>query len=85
MFRYKNQIWFFQTNMILILKMFLKDEMTGEMIKGVGDRVIDWIWKLYNMVFQNGVMTEDWRSVIVPQHKGKEREMNVRILEVLAY
>ena len=26
-----------------------KDEMTGEMIKGKGDRVLDWIWKVCNM------------------------------------
>ena len=24
---------------------------TGEMIKGGGDRVVDWIWRLCNMVF----------------------------------
>ena len=23
-----------------------KDEITGEMIKGGGDRVVDWIWRL---------------------------------------
>ena len=27
-----------------------------EMVKGVGDRVMDWIWKLYNMDFGSGVV-----------------------------
>ena len=31
-----------------------KDEVTGEMIKGGGDRVVDWIWRLYNMAFVSG-------------------------------
>ena len=26
-----------------------KDDITGEMIKGGGDRVVDWIWRLFNM------------------------------------
>ena len=29
-----------------------RDEVTGEMIKGVGDRVVDWIWRLCNMAFE---------------------------------
>ena len=29
-----------------------KDEITGEMIKGGGDRVMDWIWELCNTVFE---------------------------------
>ena len=44
-----------------------KDETTGEMIKGGGDRVVDWIWKLCNMAFESGFILDDWRSaVIVP-------------------
>ena len=27
------------------------DEITGEMIKGGDDRVVDWTWRLYNMTF----------------------------------
>ena len=49
------------------------DEITGEMIKGgsPSDRVVDWIWSLCNMAFENGVMPEDWRSaVIVLLYKG---------------
>ena len=50
-----------------------KDEITGEMIKGGGDRVVDWIWKLCNMAFESGVMSEDRRyAVTVPLHKGKK-------------
>ena len=32
------------------------DEITGEMIKGGGDRVLDWIWRLCNMAFQSVVV-----------------------------
>ena len=60
-----------------------KDEITEEMIKGGGDRVVDWIWRLCNMAFQSGIVPEDWRyAVIIPLYKGKE--LNVRIIEVLA-
>ena len=38
-----------------------KNDITGEMINGRYDMVVDWIWKLYNMVFENGVVPEDWR------------------------
>ena len=31
-----------------------KDEITGEMIKCGGDRVVDWIWRLCNMIFEIG-------------------------------
>ena len=42
------------------------------MIKGVGDRVVEWIWRLCNMAFESGVVPEDWRSaVIVPLYKSK--------------
>ena len=47
------------------------EEITGEMIEGGGDRVVDWIWRLCNMAFESGVMPEDWRSVIFPLYKGK--------------
>ena len=37
------------------------------------------------MAFESGVVPEDWRSaVIVPLYKVKEREINVRTIEVLA-
>ena len=53
-------------------KVPVKDEITGEMIKGGGDRLVDWIWRLCNMAFESGVESEDWRSaVIVPLYKGK--------------
>ena len=49
-----------------------KDEITGEMIKGEDDRVVDWIWRLCNIAFESGVVPEDWRSaVIVTLFKGK--------------
>ena len=49
-----------------------KDKITGEMIKSGCGRVVDWIWRIYNMGFERGVVPEDWRSaVIVPLYKGK--------------
>ena len=49
-----------------------KDGITGKMIKSGGDRVMDWIWKLCNMAFESGVVSEDCRSaLIVPQFNGK--------------
>ena len=62
-----------------------KDEITGEMIKGGGDRVVDWIWSLCSMAFESGVVPEDWISAVtVPLYKGKGENLNVRIIEVLA-
>ena len=29
-----------------------EDEVTEEMVKGEGDVVVDWIWKLCNMAFE---------------------------------
>ena len=53
-----------------------KDEITGEIIKGGGDREVDWIWRLCNMAFESGVVPEDWRSaVIVSLYKDKGGEM----------
>ena len=40
------------------------------MIKGGGDRVVGWIWRLCNSAFESGVEPEEWRSaVIVPLYK----------------
>ena len=34
-----------------------KDDTTGEIKKkGEGDRVVDWVWSLYNMAFESGVV-----------------------------
>ena len=53
-------------------KVARKDEITGEMIKGEGDRVVDWIWRLCYVAFESGIVPEDWKStVIVPACKGK--------------
>ena len=41
-------------------------------MKGGGDRVVNFIWRLCNMVFESGIVLEDWRSnVIVLLHKAK--------------
>ena len=49
-----------------------KDEVTGEIVKGGGDVVEDWISKLCDMAFESGTVPKDLRSaVIVPLHKGK--------------
>ena len=62
-----------------------KDEVTGEMINGGGGRVVDWIWMLCKMTFKSGVVTEDWRPVMISQqYKGKgEKGRNIVIIEVL--
>ena len=36
-----------------------KDEITGQMIKGGGERVVEWIWRLCNMTFESAVVPED--------------------------
>ena len=52
-----------------------KNEITREMIKGGGDRMVNWIWRLCNMVFENVVVSEDWKSaVIVSLYKGKGKK-----------
>ena len=42
-----------------------KDEVTGEMIKGVGNRMLDWICRLCNRAFESSVMPEEWRSAVI--------------------
>ena len=42
------------------------------MVKSGGDMVVDWIWSLCNIIFENGAVPEDWKSVvIVALYKGK--------------
>ena len=49
-----------------------KDEVTGEVVKGGGDVIVDWIWTLCDMAFESDVLLEDlMSSVIVPLHKDK--------------
>ena len=66
-----------------------RDEVTGEMIKGGGNRVVDWIWRLCNIVFERGVVLEDWRSVVgVPLYSGKRERTecsNYRGISLLKY
>ena len=57
---------------IKIRKAAGKDKVTREMIKWGCCRIEDWICRLCNMVFESGVVLEDWRStVIVPRYKSK--------------
>ena len=35
-----------------------KDEIAGEMKKGSGSRVVDWIWRLRNMAFESSSVPE---------------------------
>ena len=56
-----------------------KDEVTREMIKGEFDRVVDSIWRLYNMAFESDVVPEDWRSAVILllyNGKGERTECN---------
>ena len=60
------------------MKVASKDEVTGEMVTGGGEMMLDWIWKFCNIGFESGVVFEEWRSaVIVPLKKGKV--LNIRI------
>ena len=36
-----------------------KDDVIGEIVKCEGQRVVDWIWRLCNMVFESGVLPEN--------------------------
>ena len=40
-------------------KVTVQDIITGEIIKGGGDRVVDWIRRLSNMTFESGVVPKD--------------------------
>ena len=43
---------------------------SGELLKVGGEVVIEWLYKIYNMVWRTGVTPEDWqRAIIVPIHK----------------
>ena len=65
-----------------------KDEVTGEIIKGGGNRVVDGIWRLCNMAFESGVVPENWRSVVIVtlyKDKGKRTECsNYRGINLLS-
>ena len=41
-----------------------KDEITGERMKGGGDGIGDWIWRLCNMAYKSGDVLEYWRSAV---------------------
>ena len=52
------------------------------MIKGGGDKVVDWIWRLCNIAFESGVMPEHWRSAVLFHFtKVKERDLSVRTVK----
>ena len=62
-----------------------KDQITGEMIKGGGERVTNWIWRLCNIAFENGGVPEDWRSVvIIPLYKGKVERTECKFYRVIS-
>ena len=35
------------------------DEITGEMVKGGGDKLVGWIWRLCNMTFESGFVPKN--------------------------
>ena len=48
-----------------------RDEITGETIEGVGDRVVDWIWRQCNMTFESDIVSEDRKyALIIPLLQG---------------
>ena len=42
-----------------------KDEITGEMIKGEGDRMENWIRKPCYMTFERSVVPQYWRFAVI--------------------
>src|SRR5678816_4719064 len=47
------------------------DEITGEMIKNGGEKVIDWIWNLCNKAFMEGIVPVSYthlRAHETPEH-----------------
>ena len=63
-----------------------KDEVTGKNIKYGGDMVIDWIWCLCNMAFENGTMSENWRSAMtVPLYKDKGERTECKMYSVISF
>ena len=52
-------------------KAAVKDEINGEMVKGGSDRVVDCIWRVCNMAFENSVPGDRKSAVIVPLYKCK--------------
>ena len=49
------------------------------MLKGGGNMVMNWVWRLCNMAFESGVVPEDSRSaMIVPLFKGKGERTKCR-------
>ena len=63
-----------------------KGEVTGEMIKGGGDRVVDWIRRLCNTAFESDVVPEDWKSVvIVLLYKGKGERTECSIYRDISF
>ena len=48
-----------------------KDEVTGEMVKGGGDKMVAWVWRLCNIAFEKVRCLKMEIAVIVPLYKGK--------------
>ena len=61
-----------------------KDEIVGEMVKGGGDRVLDWIWRLCNMAFESGVVPEDWSSTMIVMNVMNDECKNYRGISLLS-
>ena len=48
------------------------DEIVGEYLKRGGESVIEWLVRMFNGCFREGVVPKEWKSVcIVPWYKGK--------------
>ena len=51
----------------------IKDEITGEMIKGRGDKVANWNWRLCNKAFEDGIVPVPFQFHLC---QGKELELS---------
>ena len=57
-----------------------EDEVTRELVQGGDELLIDWIWRLCNKDFESDLVSEGWKSVIVPLYKGKGKMNESKVL-----
>ena len=42
-----------------------ENKITGKIVEGEGDMMVDWIWRLYNMTFVSSLVPEYWRFAVI--------------------
>ena len=46
-------------------RLYKRTDKKREIIKAGDERVVEWLWRLCNMAFESGVVSEDWASVVI--------------------